>query len=283
MLSLSVSIAYGCDICISYFGFNPNYYQNRIGLNYNYLSASGAHQHLNGDAHIHSNDEIEIFQEYSIDGLLFRNNGDQIIFKIPYVRNYSQMNGMQGNQRFGLGDPYIIYQKELIMDVNTSNLIRWNVGGGLEFPLGNFRQNFADPLLEEGSGSWDIILNSNVLIKQEGLGYAITSTFKYNTTNTQSYQFGMQFNQAIDVYYYSKFEAYIPYIGLFYEYGSLDQYDQIAQVNTGGQILYANIGQQFFYRNVSLRYMYQNPFYQKLNGLQATAKEKHTLNFYYYL
>jgi len=273
-----------CDICVSYFGFNPNFYQNRIGINYSYLSSVGAHTHTNeAIAHGHENNDIEVFTRYELDGLFFLGNGDQIIFKVPFVDNYSLMNQLKGNRNIGLGDPLFIYQKELKVFNDSINKYRWYLGIGAELPLGSFDINFVDPRMELGSGSIDAIITSSLLIKQNWYGASINGIYKYNTNNASQYQFGQQVNLSADIFIYTNQDYYIPYLGVFQEYGLRDRYQNEVQDNTGGQIHYLNFGHQFFYKNLSINYVLQTPIYQRLNGHQATSNFKHIINLYYYL
>ena len=121
------------------------------------------------------------------------------------------------------------------------------------------------------------------MIKQNWYGASINGIYKYNTNNASQYQFGQQVNLSADIFIYTNQDYYIPYLGVFQEYGLRDRYQNEMQDNTGGQIHYFNFGHQFFYKNLSINYVLQAPIYQRLNGLQATSNFKHIINLYYYL
>ena len=286
LLFIAVTLnSFGCDMCVSYFGFNPNFYQNRIGFNYSYLSGSGAHSHGNhnhSNAHSHHNDELEVFTRYELDGLFFRENGDQIIVRLPFVDNYQIYNGYIGNRKSGIGDPLALYLKEFQFARDTNNTYRLYIGGGLRLPLGNFDSNFVDPNLEQGSRSLGISLTSTMLIKKQYLGYALNAIYMYNLTNEHNFQFGQQINLNTDIYVYLN-KYYIPFVGMFHEFMRSNYLEEVNQMNSGGILSYANFGQQLFYKNMAIKYVFQMPIYQHLNGSQANSSGRHLISLNYFL
>ena len=75
------------------------------------------------------------------------------------------------------------------------------VGAGLELPTGEYRLmtpealfdvGVLDPMLQPGSGSWDLVLNAQVARRMNDEGTDLTAAFSYqaNTTNGLDYSYG---------------------------------------------------------------------------------------------
>ena len=98
---------------------------------------------------------------------------------------------------WGLGDTLVAARHSLVAGPELSVV----VGGGLELPTGEYRLvtpealfdvGVLDPMLQPGSGSWDLVANAQVARRMNDEGTDLTAAFSYqaNTTNDLDYSYG---------------------------------------------------------------------------------------------
>ena len=97
----------------------------------------------------------------------------------------------------GLGDTLVGVRHALVADPSFSLVM----GAGLEMPTGDYRLTapsalfdvgILDPMLQPGSGSWDVLLNAQVSRRLTTGGLDLTGALSYqiNTTNPLDYSYG---------------------------------------------------------------------------------------------
>jgi hypothetical protein len=100
-------------------------------------------------------------------------------------------------ETWGLGDTLVAARHSLVAGAEWSVV----VGGGLEMPTGEYRLvtpealfdvGVLDPMLQPGSGSWDLLANAQVARRMSDQGTDLTAAFSYqaNTTNDLDYSYG---------------------------------------------------------------------------------------------
>ena len=100
-------------------------------------------------------------------------------------------------ETWGLGDTLVAVRHSLVAAPETSLV----VGAGVEVPTGEYRLvspealfdiGVLDPMLQPGSGSWDVLLNAQASRRLRAGGLDLTGAFSYqaNTTNDLDYSYG---------------------------------------------------------------------------------------------
>ncbi len=106
----------------------------------------------------------------------------------PYLENY---------ETWGLGDTLVGVRHAVVAGAETSVVL----GAGVEMPTGQYRLvspealfdiGVLDPMLQPGSGSWDVLLNAQASRRLGAGGTDLSFAFSYqaNTTNDLGYSFG---------------------------------------------------------------------------------------------
>ena len=106
----------------------------------------------------------------------------------PLIENY---------ETWGLGDTLVSVRHAVVAGTETSVVL----GAGVEMPAGEYRMvspearfdvGVLDPMLQPGSGSWDVLLNAQASRRLGAGGLDLTSAFSYqaNTTNDLGYSYG---------------------------------------------------------------------------------------------
>ena len=100
-------------------------------------------------------------------------------------------------ETWGLGDTLVGVRHAVVASAGTSVVL----GAGVELPTGEYRLvspealfdiGVLDPMLQPGSGSWDVLLNAQASRRLAAGGLDLTSAFSYqaNTTNDLDYSYG---------------------------------------------------------------------------------------------
>jgi hypothetical protein len=100
-------------------------------------------------------------------------------------------------ETWGLGDTLVGVRHAVVATAGTSVVL----GAGVELPTGEFRLvspqalfdvGVLDPMLQPGSGSWDVLLTAQASRRLRTGGLDLTGAFSYqaNTTNDLGYSYG---------------------------------------------------------------------------------------------
>jgi hypothetical protein len=100
-------------------------------------------------------------------------------------------------ETWGLGDTLVSGRHSLVAKPELSVV----VGAGLELPTGEYRLmtpealfdiGVLDPMLQPGSGSWDVLLNAQAARRMSDAGTDLTlaASYQANTTNDLDYAYG---------------------------------------------------------------------------------------------
>ncbi len=157
----------------------------------NELVRPGFHQDLGGDARF-----LQVDAAYGLSGRT------TLLASAPVVTRRSYEVGHPPGltelyETWGLGDTLVAARHALVAGAELSVV----VGAGLELPTGEYRLmtpealfdvGVLDPMLQPGSGSWDLVLNAQVARRMNDEGTDLTAAFSYqaNTTNGLDYSYG---------------------------------------------------------------------------------------------
>jgi hypothetical protein len=180
----------------------------------------------------------------------------------------------------GIGDPNMLVLYNLINttgDMTRSWQHTLQVGGGLKFPLGDYRAYDGEEILnrnfQPGTGSLDFLFTTNYVLRYNLWGVGIESAYKLNGKNKYDYRFGNQFNAGMNFFYWLGFgnSGLMPMAGLYYERSAVHKEDHYKLDNTGGHILMSNLGLQASVRQLTFNFSYQVPLYQHYNTDQIST------------
>jgi hypothetical protein len=283
-MAFSVQDTKACDACgCALGGFNfglvPQEESHFIGLKYSQARFYAEMVHgAAGKEFSHDR-----YQRLDLMGRVAISERLQLNLIAPFMRNH--MNGSHEKERLnGMGDPMAILNYKLInqkgnpMEKWLHNL--W-VGGGLKAPLASFTfsqtEQLINPSFQLGSGSWDMFSMVNYTAMRNRLGLNLESAFKYNTSNSQDYRFGNQWNIQGNLFYVPKTEKvqWVPMAGFYHEYGGVHTFEGFDQVNSGGRATMAQVGLQVQFGNLMLHGNYQQPISQSFNSDHHVDIEAH--------
>ncbi|MFH6983445.1 hypothetical protein [Marinoscillum luteum] len=273
MLSLSgrACDVCGCSLSGLYFGFLPNQNTHFVGVKYSHASFSAS---IDNDGYYYEDEHSEdTYQRYDLMGRFSLGERFQVRYLMPYM-----INNMEGSHQTvhseGVGDPVVvIYYSPFNTGNDFSRAIMHSlsVGAGLKVPVGEFDKEDNGELVNRnfqlGSGSLDYVLSANYTIRHGNLGINAETSFKMNTSNTQAYRFGNQFNLSGNAFYYLEMKkvSLVPFAGVYYEAADRHKYYDIIEANTGGSSLLGTFGVQLFAGRVTTNVQYQVPLIQSFN------------------
>jgi hypothetical protein len=263
------------------------------------MSYSGTHHDLSEfpDATLSKNDFWEHRSIVELHGQWYPMQKLRLILSAPYVYNAEGMSekgatamshhhhGEAGQEKpiQGMGDPILIAHYQLFNKTEMDSTVfaqRLFAGGGVKFPLGNYKLgSAADPLErihQPGTGSWDFIASASYLAKINRTGFNVNASYLFTTLNSESFQFGNRFNADAVVYYQIQALKCIifPSIGTFVEQGNKDWNDNYYISNSGGTLVYAHAGVDFYIKKISISAAFQLPVSQTLNAPQPEMNYK---------
>jgi hypothetical protein len=179
----------------------------------------------------------------------------------------------------GLGDTLVGARHALVAGPSWSLV----VGAGLELPTGEYRLvapsalfdvGILDPMLQPGSGSWDVLLNAQAShrLTTSGLDLTAAASYQINTTNPLDYSFG---------------DDAIASLGVAYPFGSRvrgsmqfkwahrgrSSFKELGVMSTGGSVAYAIPGFTVSLPGKTSFYIYLPvPFYRYVNETQVAPR-----------
>jgi len=298
-LMLNASWVFACDMCSIYLTINPTDYKHSLQLNYRYRSASALIKQgfLNQQLHVGSGyfPEDTYAEEYfhTIDawGTFFLSERLQLMVNLPYQFAESYYNDTIVQEASGIGDisGLLLYQvHNTKADSPTKFRQRLNVGGGLKLPTGKYKMEMDDePIQQEfqpGTGSIDLILNAQYLMRYRSAGLSANVLYKVNGENNQQYAFANGANLDLRLFYQLKIKESLmvmPEVGVFYEEAERDIEREVPVYGTGGSATFGTFGLRTFYRDFSLVMSYFTPWSESLNDFQLANKERVVVGLVY--
>lgn len=276
-LLMNATGVYACDMCSIYLTINPTDYKHSIQLNYRYRGASAMIKQgfLNQQAHVGSGyfPEDTYAEEYfhTIDawGNFFLSERLQLMVNLPYQIAENYYNDTIVQEASGVGDisgllMYQVYNTKA--EAPSKFRQRFSVGGGLKLPTGKYKiEADKEPIQQEyqpGTGSIDLILNAQYLMRYKNAGFSANVLYKINGENNQEYSFANGTNLDFRLFYQlktSKSLMIMPEVGVFYEEAERDIERGVQVYGTGGNVSFGTIGGPHFLQTIFVnRYIFNS-------------------------
>lgn len=306
-LFMSISL-FACDICNVYMGLTPNSNVNYFQVSYrsrmhkgfvenNSFKPVGLFNLRHGGA---SENELknkstykQLYNVYDIRGKFYMNNKQRIslFFSLPLANNYQSIDNVSDIDIVGFSDPLLIVNYDLIKSsVYDTTTIKneFSIGVGLKAPLGNHKvfdgEELIDNDLQLGSGSWDIVMVAQYVLKFKNLGFQFSPSYKINTSNKKQFKFGNTLNIGSNLFYMFKLNAnltLIPTLGTFYESANDDKENGIKIDNTKNNVLFSSIGAKLMLNKFSIGSSWEQVIHQKNGDYQIPVNNRLNVNFQY--
>ena len=291
--------AFGCDLCSGYLGINPNYNQHTVNFRYRMSSFAGNHSHLTYPSeavnHHHTRQDAgkymhEYFETYELWGRFYPVPKLQVVASLPYARNLETYAGDTVAYIHGVRDAFALAQYQLVNSTPADSngfQHRLLLGGGLKVPTGAYDVRSDDetwnPLLQPGTGSYDVLLAATWLAKMGRFGVSTDVLATIATRNPVDYRFANRINVTAHLFYQQKVGAFtvMPYAGSYMEGSNTDTWQNTQQLNTGGTVVFTSMGLDVFFKRFSATATLQLPTYERLNGSQGVNEPRVMLGFGY--
>ncbi|NSL88885.1 hypothetical protein ECE50_018735 [Chitinophaga sp. Mgbs1] len=286
---------FACDICgCSASGYQlgilPQYHKNFIGLRYGYRQFRSTHPTELGNTMNH--ESREFYHTTELWGRWYATKRLQLFAFVPF-QYFKREEGKSITTVSGLGD-ITLMANYTFLDNNWDLSRKWHhvfqAGGGIKLPTGktgipdeggNIYQNF-----QPGSRSTDFVVNAVYTMRRGKWGINTDASYRINTANKESYQFGNRFNTSIRGFLYqpvSKTVALQPYAGVMYEHAAGDRQDRKTKDYTGGEMVHTSVGADVYFKRFSAGVQAQLPVYQHLSDgyNHSYARVSATVNFFF--
>lgn len=294
LFSASSPVLAGCDMCSLYLGMHPNQTKNSIGLRYRWSEYSGVNGHAHHVSHSNSNSNTQrrVFQTAELWGQWMPSHRVQILFIVPYSMNSveNESNRQVIDVYNNLGDAqaivrYLIYRSS---DENKFQQ-QFNAGIGIKTPTGQYkeysRENYLDPHMQNGTGSWDVLLTSSYLLKAERVGFNQEINYKINTENNLKFKFANRFSSASTLFYSFKKTSFsfIPQFTFLIEHAGYDNDQGLSMYVTNGTAVYGQMGCDLYIRKLGINCGIAKPMIEELRDKDATNSLRFNIGLNYLL
>lgn len=203
ILSAAVAVlamvhVYGCDICGcstsgNTFGMMATMNKNLIGIRTGFDPFQTNHPAVfYGEKPFTSH---ELFTRTELRARINLSSRNLIYASVPYVF-YSRTESGRETRLNGLGDPMLLWLytlKQKSADKPNQWSYKWQVNTGIKMPFGKTSWQTAglsNPLLQPGSGSWDGLLGTSLVMQKQKTGLLTELSVKLTTPNKDKYKFG---------------------------------------------------------------------------------------------
>jgi len=162
------------------------------------------------------------------------------------------------------------------------------LGAGVKIPLGTYSSDnngSINPGFQLGTGSWDVPLAAEYLLKYRKWGMNAMANYIVKTENSKEYRFGNQFNYAGTFFYLRETETWTfsPQLGFAGEvYDSNYQHGQ-RLTKTSGDVFFGKAGFEAAWKRLSVGTTLLLPVSQNLTGGNVEAKYRFSFNLNYKL
>lgn len=301
--------ALACDICNVYMGLTPNSNVNYMQISYRSRMHKGIVQNSvfktekifglrhgggSGNELIENDRYKQLYNVYDVRGKFYLSKKQRfsLFFSIPISNNYQSINEITDVDVIGFSDPILILSYDVLKSIvyDTSSLKHeLSFGGGLKAPLGEYNKldaigNTYDTDLQLGSGSWDVVLMAQYVLRYKKIGVQISPSYKMNTSNNLGFKFGNTFNLATNFFYYFKINnsvSFLPSVGLFFENAENDSQDGMKIDNTLSNVLFASLGGKLVYKKISVGGTLEQVASQNTGEYQVPVYNRFNLNLQY--
>lgn len=285
LLLLTINWSFACDVCgCSLSGFSmgllPNLNNPFIGVRLSQAQFNSSTWHTGETKNFETSKDNYYRSDFV--GRINLTERLKLNIQAPIVYNTMSSNH-EDLETFGVGDPSLLFSLKILKDSLFKGAQNLMLSSGVKFPLGNFTSQtdagLINPNFQNGSGSFDFILNANYSYRKKIAGLNVESSYKMNTANKFEYKFGNQLNAAINNFYFfeTKKLAHLYYAGIYFEKANRHTIQKKNIFNTGGYGMYSTIGTQIYLRNFRLGARCQLPLIQNFytdNLTEINAKPR---------
>ncbi len=255
----------GCAVGGNYMGILPQFYNNFVGLRYQYRSFRSEHPPLFGEP-----SGLRAEEYFQTAELWARWNPTQRVqaFAIVPFRHFTRYETGADAVITSLGDVSVI-ANWVVWNTGDSLQRNWKhalqIGGGIKLPTG--RYNLARqgaPLhrnMQPGTGSFDVPLNAIYTVRYRRLGVNAEANYHFNTTAPDKHRFGHRLGTSLHGFYWRQVRrtTYLPSVGIVWEYAAADRLAGAPIELTGGESTWLSAGVDVFISRLALGILYQQP------------------------
>ncbi len=279
---------FACDICGCgvggyYIGILPEFSQKIMGVRYRYNNLL-THIGANGQTSYLTTDET--YRTAELWGGWTLSKKFRVIGYIPVNINEKTNQGITSRKN-GLGDIGVQGFYRLInqrKSVGNKLFVHslW-VGAGVKAPTGkydaeqkNSEQQTAN-IFQLGTGSTDFTFNAMYDMRLQDAGLNTNISYKVNTKNKNSYQYGNKIGVNLQAYYKFRIKnmfTFAPNTGAMYETSKKDLDKNFSVDISGGDILLGTVGAEISFSKIAIGGNFQHPFQQNLANGFVKAKNR---------
>lgn len=280
-VELSACDVCGCNINGHQFGILPLFQKHFVGIRYKYNSFRSTHPPL------FSNETVTFSNEYfsTIDIWARYNLGQrwQVFGYLPYQYSKKVEDGVSSSND-GIGDLTLLAMYNLINQKRSEDR-HWvqnlQIGGGLKLPTGN--NDFLDqnndwiPGIQTGTGSVDLLVNANYVIRFDAVGLSLEASYRHNTKDKDhDFKYGDRWVSGLRGFYIFTFgsSSIMPSFGASLDYAKRDFHEGAWVDLSGGYFVSGQIGIDYFIKNVMFGIQYAPVIQQDVafGNLKANPK-----------
>lgn len=282
-----------CDLCGCYFGIEPNYSNNSVGIRYSYFKfvnephVADANPNLDHEVDP-TQTETEIYSKVEIYARYNVNPHFRLSLTVPY-----KLNDINGKTVRDFGDvllmgQYLVYASEMSLKNESRYRQRIYLGAGIKAPTGAFNKQLTygitEPHFQPGTGAFDFLVTGTYFAKYKDFGFNADASYSVATTNKNEYRFANRFNTSASLFYQLAIDqtGLMPHAGVYFENAGRDKQNNVEVDDSGGDVLFLTGGADIYFSDFSLNLTYQYPLKDKLNGDQAGNKFRVIAGLNYY-
>ena len=262
--------ARACDICgCGVSNYNPFLFPH---LSKSYIGLSYLHRtyHTRGDEGAFG---TEHYNSFMLTGQYKLGKKLQFLALLPWQTNI--LTNDAGTRRAqGLGDITLNGQYRL-WDQQTKKLRQTVlIGGGVKLATGRYVPAATDKADDQnfqlGTGSTDFLLNGSYRLSYRKWVFGASTSYKYNTANSDGFRFGDIWNAGVMAVYRQDWDkvSLLPYVQLTHEAQLQDADNHVLQSHSGGTVFYAGGGVDLNTKRFTIGLNYQFAADQSLAGGQ---------------
>ncbi|MBX7044662.1 MAG: hypothetical protein K1X86_02400 [Ignavibacteria bacterium] len=282
-----------CDLCGCYFGIEPNFSLNSIGIRYSYFKfvnephTSSVNANLDHEADPNVT-ETEIYSKVELVAKYNVNQKFRLQLTLPY-----KMNDINGKNIRDVGDvllmgQYMVYSSDISLKNESRYRQRVYLGAGIKAPTGAFNKQLTygvtEPHFQPGTGAFDFLFTGTYFAKYKDFGLNADASYSVATTNKNEYRFANRFNTSASFFYQWSIDqtGLMPHAGVYYETAGMDKQNDSSVDDSGGNVLFLTGGTDVYFSSFAVNLTYQYPMKNNLNGDQAGNKFRVIAGLNYY-
>lgn len=305
MALLLPSLSIGCDVCGIFLGIQPHDRTTSFSLLWRYRRLEGTlpavpasiPKHGGHDAAAIASAEThyrELYQVAEFRGDIWWKPRFATLVSLPLVNNYRAVNGIIGNDVYGVGDPLLITRYLLVntrcSTVDERTVHRVLLGAGAKFPLGRHdmtcRGEEVDHDQQPGSGSLDMLATAEYMIRRGRNGASLSLIGRGNGANADSHRMGHGLSTTAEAFRrYDLGEDWklMPSLGIYHELSGKDAMSGEPMQGTGSSTLFTHAGVRVWWRSWGLSSTFQYAVAHTLGDEMIPNRERIVIGLTYNL